>query len=73
MAEIISTKLRDRNLTVNVAQGIIAVEDILDFMKKNYGNQPTKYVLWELKDADISSINSKAIDKIIDVFMSYDK
>ncbi len=55
----------ENNLTIYTVTGEVTVQDIIQKVKAFYAGEPTKLVLWDLKEADLSKIPSEDIIQII--------
>ncbi len=59
MGSIETSKEISSGLTVNIATGKIAAEDILNWVLEYYSGNSTKFILWDFTEADLSNITSE--------------
>lgn len=55
----------DNNLTIYTVNGEVTVQDIVQKVKAFYAGEPTKLVLWDFTEANLSKIPSEDIIQII--------
>lgn len=66
------TTIRDeaRDLTAHLCEGRVAIEEIAETIRKFYSGVPTRHVLWDLTEADVSDIHSSQIESLADLVKS---
>jgi len=55
------------NLTILTGSGSIEADEIIEAMNAMYADDPTKLVLWDLSEADISSISYEGVQRIAEL------
>ena len=60
-----------KNLTVFTATGEILADDMIEVIEKLYSTEPTRFIIWDLAEADGTYFKSEDIDRVIDVVSKY--
>ncbi len=61
---ILSTEDMKRNLTIYTCKGQISVDEIKKKVKSFYEDAPSRNVIWDLTEADLSSITADEISAL---------
>ena len=67
-----TTLLKDRQLTIHTAHGVLSYEVILAAIKAYNATQPTTYVLWDLREAILTQLTADRLRTIIHFSTQYD-
>jgi len=67
MGDIRTVVDRTQNLTINVAEGPLAIDEILGAIERYLTQDPTLKVLWDFRGADGGGIDSQDIVRLQDV------
>jgi hypothetical protein len=55
------------NLTINIAEGIILIDDLSAWVTEYYGGTVTEFVLWDFTEADLSKITTGEFIKLVEL------
>ena len=58
---------RDLDLTVNTAEGVLTIDEIIDVVKLYLSDNPTSKVLWDFSRADGSGISMEDLMALYDI------
>jgi hypothetical protein len=56
-----------KDLTVFTATGEILANDMIEVIEKLYSTEPTRFVIWDLTEANGNYFKSEDIDRVIEV------
>ena len=71
MSHIKKTINREKNLTVITVNGELTFDQIIDVLDQFYASEYTLYLLWDLTNADTSSLTTVQVDMIVDHAKEY--
>ena len=64
MGTISATYDTDKDLTIVTAEGVITADDLLDWGNNYYEGQITSLILWDVTNADLSTLQGDQLRKI---------
>ena len=67
MGTITTSKDTSINLTTNIAKGKLSYDNLLSWVNDYYAGRITKYILWDLTEADLSKIKIEEFRKLAEV------
>jgi len=60
-----------KQLTIHTATGKVTRDEIVEVQEKYYTNDPTTYLLWDLRAANISALSSDDLKEIVFIGKKY--
>ncbi len=67
MDEIKTKKDREKHITVHTVSGYLNADYYIEKIEYNLDKTPTKYVVWDFSNADISNLTSDDLKRFIEI------
>ena len=59
------TRVEDQDLTIHDVTGPISEEEMYDALENFYNKGPTKLLLWDMSETDVSHVTSDILEQFI--------